>query len=175
MIERACLPVDRTHKILDFYHASEHIADALRACKNLSDNDRRTQHKALSRKLLRPGGPLAVIERFSKLARRRRGKRVNKEIKYLRKYLDHMRNAEWRLAKVPIGSGIVESAIRRVINLRFKAASMCWREDHLAALLYPRCALKSACWEAFMHGDVQGRYWLASDTTAEPKAVLEGA
>ena len=175
MIERAGLPVDRTHKILDFYHASEHIADALRACKNLSDTDRRTQHKTLSRKMVRPGGPQEVIDRLVELARGRRGKRVNKEIKYLRKHLDHMRYAEWRLAKVPIGSGVVESAIRRIINLRFKAASMCWREDHLAALLYLRCALKSGRWEAFMLGNVQGRYWLAADTTAEPPAEMEAA
>lgn len=175
MIERAGLPVDRTHKILDFYHASEHIADALRACKNLSDTERRAHHKTLSRKLLQPGGPQEVIDRLSEFARGRRGKRVNKEIKYLRKHLDHMRYAEWRLAKVPIGSGIVESAIRRIINLRFEAASMCWREDHLAALLYLRCALKSGRWEAFMLGNVQRRYWLGADANDGPQAALEAA
>ena len=175
MIERAELPKDRVRKILDYYHASEHIADALRACKNLSDRDRQTHHKALGHLLLQPGGPQQVIDQLAELARGRRGKKVNREIRYLRKHLDHMRYAEWRQAKVPIGSGIVESAIRRVINLRFKAASMCWREDHLAALLYLRCALKSGRWEAFMLASVQGRYWLATDATSESATMREAA
>jgi hypothetical protein len=37
-----------------------------------------------------------------------------------------MRYAGWRAARTPIGSGVVERAIRRVINLRFEAASMYW-------------------------------------------------
>ena len=175
MIERGELPADRVRTILDHYHASEHIADALRACKNLSDRDRQTHHRALGRLLLQPGGPQQVIDQLSELARGRRGKKVNREIRYLRKHLVHMRYAEWRAAKVPIGSGIVESAIRRVINLRFKAASMCWREDHLAALLYLCCALKSGRWEAFMLASAQGRYWLAAGAIPESATMREAA
>lgn len=103
MIEQAQLPTDRVPTILDCYHASEHIADALRACKNLADRDRQTHDNALSRLLLEPDGPRRVIDRLSKLARCRRGKKVNREIRYLREHLDHMRYAQWRTAKVPNG------------------------------------------------------------------------
>ncbi len=88
MIERAELPAGRVRTIIDYYHASKHIADALRVCKNLSDRDRQTHHRALRRLLLQPGGPQQVIEQLSELARGRRGKKVNREIRYLRKHLD---------------------------------------------------------------------------------------
>jgi len=160
LVQRAGLDPKRVHKILDFYHASEHISDALKACKNLSEKERRARHGALCRKMLEPDGIEEVIRELSALARGRRGKRVNKEIRYLRKHAAHMRYARWKAANVPIGSGVVESAIRRVINLRFKAPSTFWREDHLAALLYLRCALKAGRWDEFMIANLRGRHWL---------------
>jgi hypothetical protein len=94
--------------------------------ENLSVRDRWTHHRAHGRLLLQPGGPQQVIDPPSELARGRRGKKVNRQIRYLRNYLYHMRYAGWRAARTPIGSGVVERAIRRVINLRFEAASMYW-------------------------------------------------
>jgi hypothetical protein len=160
LVQRAGLDPQRVHKILDYYHASEHVSDALKACKNLTDEASRDQHQRLCRQMLEPGGIDEVIQELSTLARGRRAKRVNKEIAYLRKHVTHMRYAEWKAAKIPIGSGVVESAIRRVINLRFKAPSTFWREDHLAALLYLRCALKSGRWDPFMVAHLRGQHWL---------------
>lgn len=175
LVQRVGLDSDRVHKILDFYHASEHIADALKACKNLSAEERRALHRTLARKLLQPGGVDAVLTELSALAHGRRGKQVNKEIRYLRKHADHMRYAEWKAANVPIGSGVVESAIRRVINLRFKAASTFWREDHLAALLYLRCALKAGRWDAFMTAHLRRRHWIRMPEIHDATPIMEAA
>jgi len=163
LIRRAGLDPDRVHLILDFYHASEHVFAALKACKNLSDDERRAKYKDLRRKMLKPDGVEVVITVLSALARGRRAKAVNKEIRYLRQHAIHMRYAQWKAARVPIGSGVVESAIRRVINLRFKAASMFWREDHLAAFLYLRCVLKAGRWEEFMVANLQGQHWVVTE------------
>jgi len=150
----------RVHKVLDYYHAAEHVSDALKACKGFSDAQRQALNEELRRLLLEPGGPLQVVGRLSSLARGRRGRKVNKEIRYLDDHLDHMRYAEWRAANVPIGSGVVESAVRRVLNLRFKSASACWRPDHLEALLYLRALLKAGRWNDFMHSLLAGHHWL---------------
>ena len=175
LIERAGLIPERVHKILDFYHASEHISDALKACKNLSDKERRAKHKALCRTLLEPDGIDEVIRELSALARGRRGKQVNKEIRYLKKHVAHMQYAAWKAMNVPIGSGVVESAIRRVINLRFKAASTFWREDNLAALLCLRCALKAGRWDALIIAHLRSRYWLTMDDTSQRTPASEAA
>lgn len=177
--QRAGLDPERVHKILDFYHASEHISDALKACKNLSDKERKAKHKAkhkaLCRTLLEPDGVDEVIRELSELARGRRGKRVNKEIRYLRKHVAHMQYASWKAANIPIGSGVVESAIRRVINLRFKAASTFWREDHLSALLYLRCALKAGRWDELVIAHLRDKHWLTQANTRAHTPATEAA
>jgi len=173
--QRAGLASERVHKILDFYHASEHISDALKACKNLSDKERKAKHKALCRTLLEPDGVDEVIQELSVLARGRRGKRVNKEIRYLKKHVTHMQYAAWKAANIPIGSGVVESAIRRVINLRFKAASTFWREDHLSALLYLRCALKAGRWDQLIAAHLRDQHWLTHANTRLHTPVTEAA
>jgi len=100
LVVRAGLDPERVRKILDFYHASEHVSDALKACKNLSDKERKAKHQALCRTLLQPNGIDQVIRELSELARGRRGKRVDKEIRYPKKHVAHMQYAAWKAANV---------------------------------------------------------------------------
>lgn len=50
--------------------------------------------------------------------------------------------AKVRRAKMPIGSGTMESAIRRVVNLRLKGAGIFWHEDHAEQMLLLTDVLK---------------------------------
>lgn len=176
LFKEAEIPPDRVRLVLDYYHGTEHISDALQACKNLKTKERNALFEDLRRLLLRPGGAQRVIDRLRKLARGRRGTKVNKEIRYLEGHLDHMRYAELRAEKVPIGSGVVESAVRRVLNLRFKAASICWKPGHLGPLLYLRAILKAGRWDDFMRARLQGRHWLSSEQApAAPQADIREA
>ncbi len=51
--------------------------------------------------------------------------------------------------RMPIGSGAIESAIRRVVNLRLKGTGMFWIKENAEGLLHLRCQLKSGNWDAF--------------------------
>lgn len=151
---------ERARLVLDYYHATEHISEAIELCKGLSADTRAVLFRAFRGLLLEPGGPSRVVARLRELARGRRGRGVSQAADYLERHLDHMRYADLRAESLPIGSGIVESAIRRLINLRFKSASMCWRPDHLLPLLYLRAILKAGWWDAFMRASLDGRHWL---------------
>ena len=48
--------------------------------------------------------------------------------------------------KLPKGSGAMESAIRRVVNLRIKGASIYWLEDSAEAILLLRSFYKCNRW-----------------------------
>ena len=48
------------------------------------------------------------------------------------------------------GSGIIESAIRRIINLRFKNASTFWLADNVEKLYFLRAALVAGRWNIVM-------------------------
>ncbi len=173
LIRGAELPPDRVRLILDYYHATEHIAAALAACKAMGVKTRASLFAKLCRLLVKPGGPENVITQLRALARGRRGKRVNKEIDYLQDHLPHMHYAQMRSQNVPIGSGVVESAVRRVLNLRFKSASMCWRPDRLEPMLYLRAILKAGRWDDFMAARLAGHHWLSPAPSAP--AMLPGS
>ena len=52
---------------------------------------------------------------------------------------------------MPIGSGSMESAVRRVINLRLKGPGIFWREEHAEQMLMLRAYYKSKHWQVLTH------------------------
>ncbi len=57
--------------------------------------------------------------------------------------MDYARIGE---SKLPIGSGAIESAIRRVVNLRLKGASIYWHKKSAEAVLLLRSYYKAGRW-----------------------------
>jgi hypothetical protein len=51
---------------------------------------------------------------------------------------------------VPLGSGAIESSIRRVINLRLKGTGIFWREANAQSMLQLRSLVISDRWDASM-------------------------
>ena len=74
--------------------------------------------------------------------------------------MEHMNYAGLRALKLPIGSGVVESAVRRLINLRFKSAGQFWLEENLEPLMYLRAIVESGRWESFIVAWMKGSHWL---------------
>lgn|GEM_PF-1845782 len=72
---------------------------------------------------------------------------VEKELAYFERHRDRIRYKYYRRKKIPIGSGAVESAIRRMINLRMKAPGTFWKEDTAEIFLYLRSQLISGRWD----------------------------
>lgn len=160
LFEAVGVPAERVRLVLDYYHACEHVADALAVCKNFDATKRASQYEKLSRMMLGDDGPERVIEELRALARGRRASEIKDEIAYLEGHLPHLRYAELRAEHLPIGSGVVESGIRRVVNLRFKSASMLWKEEHVEPLLYLMAILKSGRWDSFIEAFLDRRYHL---------------
>jgi hypothetical protein len=52
-----------------------------------------------------------------------------------------------RHQKLPIGSGAVESAIRRVVNLRIKGPGIFWHRDHAELMLILSAFHKAGRWD----------------------------
>ena len=71
---------------------------------------------------------------------------MQKDIDFWSRNRERMRYAQLRSHAVPIGSGAVESSVRRVINLRMKGASVFWTEEHAEGVLHLRAHAKSGRW-----------------------------
>ena len=71
------------------------------------------------------------------------------EIDFLERHgaAKHLEYATYRRRGLPLGSGAVESAIRRVINLRMKGNSIFWKGDNAEGMLVLRGLVLSGRWK----------------------------
>lgn len=161
MRDAAEIPPERFHLALDYYHAVEHVTEILDLCKGMTAKQRTQEIRRLALMLRdHPDGAAQVAEDLRARAVGRRAKKIKEKLAYLDRHLPHMQYATLRTRKLPIGSGIVESAVRRVINLRFKGASIFWKEEHLEPLLFLRAIWKSGWWEDMVRGLIRNTSYL---------------
>lgn len=127
-------------EILDFFHATEHLADALAAVHG--DGTMATRHKfeALRERLLTEDrGVEAVIAALAYLRRTNpRLAKVKRALAYFRKNKRRMRYAEWKRAGFMIGSGLVEAACKTLVAQRLKLSGMRWGAKGAQAILTMR-------------------------------------
>jgi hypothetical protein len=132
---------DKARVIVDFYHAVEHLKAVAEACKEWSDAERKAWIKK-QRKRLYKGGVAKIIEEVAEL----KGEKVQTEKDYFANRSAQMRYAAFRKAGAPIGSGAVESAMRRIVNLRLKGNGIFWRKENAEHVLLLRCYAKAGRW-----------------------------
>jgi hypothetical protein len=147
LAQNLCIDRTKITQVVDFYHACEHISAALEAIPGLSDSKRKRLYRDL-RSFLSQGQIQKVIQQIRcRIPGKNSLPDVEKELRYFERYQDHMRYRFFRRRKVPIGSGAIESGIRRVINLRLKAPGTFWREDTAEVFLYLRSQFVSGRWK----------------------------
>lgn len=76
-------------------------------------------------------------------------------INYLEKHENRMQYADYKADNLMCGSGVIESGIRRVINLRFKNASTFWDGPAVEKLYFLRAALLSKRWDTVIQNLVR--------------------
>lgn len=130
--------------ILDFYHAAQNLWKGARAWL---DGRTRQAHQwfASARRRLRHGNANQVLEDIAAaLALEGLPASARKTLENLYAYLDahrdHIDYARFKELGLPIGSGMVESACKWLIQQRFKGVGMRWSEDGFDHLLYLRLA-----------------------------------
>lgn len=138
LIKNLRIDPKKVTQVVDFYHSCEHISAALEAIPGLSNPKRKKLFREL-RNFLAQGRLHTVMEQIrGRIPKDRPLPEAEKELRYFEAYKRRMRYRYFRRRKIPIGSGAVESAIRRVINLRLKAPGSFWREDTAEVFLYLR-------------------------------------
>jgi len=146
-------------KVLDFYHGSEHLYEAVELLTDFSKKERKKLYKRL-RHILRhdPDGITKVINKLNHLGKTQKIEEMNNAIKYFEKHIDHMQYAIVKEMCLPIGSGQVESVVRRVINLRFKAPGTFWKEGIVKGLMHLRAFFKAGRWDEMMKRILTGKF-----------------
>jgi hypothetical protein len=133
---------------IDYYHAVEHISDIISKLPKL-DNKKKTALFKELKDLLWDGKLEQFMLKVTDLANGR--KLILDKLSYFQKNVTRMQYQLLRKNKLPCGSGIVESAIRRVINLRFKSPSTFWNQANVEKLIFLRAIFLAGRWNIMIN------------------------
>jgi hypothetical protein len=136
-------------EVLDFYHAVDHLSDALKAVYKEATPQYQERLATLSEALRdAPQGVDKVIDALCRLRRRYpRRQKIHKTIAYFREHRHRMRYHDLRAQFLPIGSGVVEAACKSLVSQRLKRSGMRWRVPGGQAILTFRALCQSERFE----------------------------
>ena len=144
--------------VVDFWHAAEHLADALDAAYGEHSPKSRAQFEKL-RHVLRHDvqGVEKTIRALVHLRDQHpRSKILKKELKYFRSRRHRMRYADLVAAGLPIGTGVNEAACKTLATQRLKCSGMSWGDEGGQAILTLGSLIQSdrfdAAWQLLASG-----------------------
>lgn len=139
-------------EIIDWYHASEHIWGFGKAL--YGEDEAATKEWVDGRlTLLRGGSVEELIDDLNELEGLSNEIRAERDklVRYLRENKDRMRYDEYETKGYHIGSGVVESACKHVVQVRLKRPGMRWSRDGAQRILnlrvYHLNGLSDSFWE----------------------------
>ena len=136
---------EKVYELVDFYHAVEHL-NKLADLKKGWDAAKKRRWVKKHRRLLFNSGVDEVVKAIDTLCQGRLSKKIATERDYFVLNRHRMRYQILKEQNLPIGSGAIESAVRRVVNLRLKGASIYWLEATAEAMLLLRAYYKAGRW-----------------------------
>ena len=134
--------------LCDFYHVSEYLGAAALSCRSSQpDAWRRTQQKRLRR-----GAVQKVIQalepHLEPEATADEEAPVRKGHRYLNNRLNCLDYPRALALGLPIGSGLIESGHRHVLQARLKKAGIAWLVDHADQIAHLRVLRVNRQWES---------------------------
>lgn len=135
------VPQNRIVETLDFYHAREHLTKLI---AYLPQNIQ-AEKLLLFQKLLCDGDIAAIKKQLQSIFTDLDTKPL-KPFDYFEKNAARMNYKYCKENNLVRGSGIIESGIRRVLNLRFKCPSAFWKPENVEPLIFLRAAFLSKRW-----------------------------
>jgi hypothetical protein len=134
--------VPNRREILDFYHATEHLA-VVAAARFGADASAREQWLTEMRHELRYVGPWRVIREVERwrptTEAAQKGRR--EELGYLRRNRERMHYPAYVREGFAIGTGAVEGACKNVVGARLKGAGMRWNAETARPVVNVRAAV----------------------------------
>lgn len=116
-----------------------------------------------------------LVALVDSLAVGRRAKAVKEHREYFVRNAERMQYAAFETAGIPTGSGAIESAVRRIVNMRMKSNGMFWLEVNAEGMLLLRSYLKSGYLDSLIDWTLMGAapWWqpeaLALATPLDPR------
>jgi len=148
------VPIVEGPSIVDFWHAAQHLSDALAAAYGKTSTQSRAQFEKL-RHVLRhdlDGADKVIRALAFQRDEHPHSKVIKRELKYFRRHRHRMNYAQVAAQALPIGTGTMEAACKTLATQRMKCSGMTgWTEAGGQAVLTFRSLIQSdrfdAAWE----------------------------
>lgn len=141
-------------KLLDFYHATEHLSKAADAIYGEKTDLSKAYYNKWRKKLKTDGTAPASILRSLKSALQRhkfsakRRKELETEITFFKKNKRLMKYCDFIARGLPIGSGPIEAAAKTIVKQRMCRSGMSWSREKGQYVLGIRAYVQSGLWES---------------------------
>ena len=131
--------------VLDFYHAATHLHDAMEVIYGKNSVDAITEYKKYRHSLRHDEKGIDKVINHLKYQLRKNPKKekIKTEITYFSRHRARCQYARLAKENKPIGSGIVESACKTVLQMRCKRSGQRWENKGGQAILTFRSILLS--------------------------------
>ena len=140
-LENLGVAPDKITETLDYYHAAEHLETVIEYIPPALQ----AKYKPIFKALLWQGD-IDAMKTHLKIIFPDLEDKPLKPFMYFEKNACRMKYAIYRKRKLVCGSGIIESGIRRIINLRFKCPSAFWIKDKLQSVIFLRAVFLAGRW-----------------------------
>ena len=142
------LGVSNHYEVIDYTHAKQNLYEIIDKLPKNTPAKAKKQITDMWKNLLWDGRFDQLEKAISQHIRhsKKRKEALAKFSSYFRKNRSRMQYADFRRLNLPIGSGCVESAIRRVVNLRMKSPGIFWKKKTAESMLFLRSQLLSGRW-----------------------------
>jgi len=157
LLEKTGIERSRITEVLDFYHVVERVHEIAKTQTAWSTREQALWTKSRVAEL-RSGHLSSMMRACSE---------VDSELsRYFYNNESRMNYRGCRKRKQPTGSGAVESAIRRIVNLRLKGNGIFWGIENAEGLLFLRCQTVAGRWNKFMTAVIQPKeQWREGDAS----------
>jgi len=136
------------HEVIDYTHAKQNLNKIIDKLPKKISAKAKLRITELWKTLLWEGNHKELktdIKRYISYPKNRK-EALKKFNNYFVKNSSRMQYANFKRLRLPTGSGCVESAIRRVINLRLKSPGSFWKLENAESMLFLRSQFLSGRW-----------------------------
>jgi hypothetical protein len=131
---------------LDYFHASGYVNKLIEAMPKHINQKQRAGHLLMYKNWLWVGQSTKIVAHCRQIIKRPK-EEVIRWLNYLEKHENKTNYEEYEEKKWMCGSGIIESGIRRVINLRFKNTGTFWQKKIVEKLFFLRGIFLAKRWD----------------------------
>jgi len=177
-VETLCQKVGFGHsliyQVIDYTHAKQNLRELIALVSD--DPQQQSSLYGQWKKLLWQGNIETLYQAVGQTVSAERKKQaLTKWKNYFDLNRKRMQYQHFKANGIACGSGCVESAIRRVINLRLKAAGTFWKRDMAEYFLFLRSQLISGRWSIFMQNASRRLVKLAITFLSNKKSPSSGS